>query len=193
MTLSLNGTHKQSGYSQYDVHSLYGDKMCNATYSFLRWDINSPHLGYRPFVLTRSTFAGSGRYAAHWTGDNFRDWAFLNYSIAGIMNFNMFGIQQTGSDVCGFFGNGPLDQDLCSRWIQLATFYPFSRIHYEKDADPSEPYRLTDSYKARAFASIHYRYQYVRLIYTCLYEASMWGTTCFDPLFFHYPEDDKAF
>ena len=37
------------------------------------------------------------------------------------------------------------------------------------------------------------RYSYVRLMYTCLYEASMWGTTCFDPLFYHYPNDDNLY
>lgn len=47
-----------------------------------------------------------------------------------------------GSDVCGFFGPGDLDQELCARWIQLATFYPFARLHYANDSTPSEPYRL---------------------------------------------------
>lgn len=34
------------------------------------------------------------------------------------------------------------------------------------------------------------RYQYLRLMYTCMFEASKFGTTCFDPLFYHFPEDD---
>ena len=35
----------------------------------------------RPFVLTRSAFAGSQRYAAIWTGDNAADWGHLEVKI----------------------------------------------------------------------------------------------------------------
>jgi alpha-glucosidase len=41
--------------------------------------------------------------------------------------------------------------------------------------------------------SIYDRYQYIRHLYTCLFEVSQWGGTCFDPLFYHYPEDDNTF
>lgn len=30
-------------------------------------------------------------------------------------------------------------------------------------------------------------------MYTCLYEAMMDGGSCFDPLFYYYPEDEKLF
>lgn len=33
------------------------------------------------------------------------------------------------------------------------------------------------------------RLQYLRLMYTCLFEVSQWGGTCIDPLFFYYPND----
>jgi alpha-glucosidase (family GH31 glycosyl hydrolase) len=36
---------------------------------------------------------------------------------------------------------------------------------------------------------MHDRMQYLRMIYTCLYEASVTGGTCVDPIFFHFPED----
>jgi alpha-glucosidase (family GH31 glycosyl hydrolase) len=76
----------------------------------------------RQFIISRSTFAGSGAYANHWLGDNHRSWEDMEHSIAGIMNFNMFGIPLTGADVCGFFENPDKNvtkeeqQEICARW-----------------------------------------------------------------------------
>lgn len=92
MALSLNATHPSNNLTEYDLHSLYGHKMCEASSHFLVWDNSTANALKRPFVLTRSTFAGTGQYASHWTGDNYRQWDFMRYSIASIMNFNMFGI-----------------------------------------------------------------------------------------------------
>jgi hypothetical protein len=36
---------------------------------------------------------------------------------------------------------------------------------------------------------MHDRLQYLRLMYTCLFEASEFGGSCFDPLYFHHTLD----
>lgn len=129
MSLSLNATHPGlDDEIEYNVHNLYGLMMAKTTQQFLLDSSKYVDSDNRPYVLSRSTFAGSGRYTSHWLGDNWRDWMYMRYSIAGIMNMNMFGIPQAGADVCGFFGQ-TRDDEMCGRWIQLSTFYPLARTH----------------------------------------------------------------
>jgi alpha-glucosidase (family GH31 glycosyl hydrolase) len=117
MSLSLNATHPSINEIEYNVHSLYGLMMAKTTSNFMTSDSSGyANSADKPFLLSRSTFAGSGAYTSHWLGDNWRDWKYMRYSIAGIMNMNMFGITQAGADVCGFFGEKK-DNEMCARWI----------------------------------------------------------------------------
>lgn len=107
----------------------------------------------------------------------------------------MFGIPLTGPETCGYFGTAANDE-LCARWIQLATFYPLARQHRAAGAaggPANEPYALASPYKEMAIAAIQDRLQYIRHLYTCLFETSQDGGTCFDPLLLHYPTDDNVF
>lgn len=159
MSLSLNATHPESGMRQYDTHSLFGHMEAKATKEFLEGK-ESVHPGKRTFLLSRSTFAGSGQYTQHWLGDNHRTWEDMTTSIAGVMNFNMFGIPVVGPDTCGFFGEpGGQTQELCARWIQLATFFPFARQHRDAKEGGGEngPYTMDEPFKSMARAALQER------------------------------------
>ena len=42
----------------------------------------------------------------------------MKHSIAGVMNFNMFGVPLTGPETCGYFtDSGNAEDELCARWI----------------------------------------------------------------------------
>jgi alpha-glucosidase (family GH31 glycosyl hydrolase) len=194
MSLSLNATHPSNNETEYNLHSLFGHSEGKLTSEILTDDSISPLKNKRPFLLSRSTFAGSGQYVQHWLGDNHRTWEDMKASIAGVMNFNMFGIPLVGPDTCGFFGESGQDE-LCARWVQLATFYPFARQHRDKfgGGDPNEVWRLAEPYKTWARNALFDRLQYVRHMYTCLFDATQSGQTCFDPILFHYPTLDQAF
>jgi alpha-glucosidase len=61
--VSPNATH-HDGTKEYDIHNLWGYLETRATYNALT-DI---HPERRPFIITRSTFPGSGVVAGHWGG-----------------------------------------------------------------------------------------------------------------------------
>ncbi len=209
MSLSLNATHVD-GESEYNLHSLFGHAEGMQTKRVLSdktFNPDTPLDDKRTFLLSRSTFAGSGQYVQHWLGDNHRNWDNMRYSIAGVMNFNMFGIPMVGPDTCGFFEDKTLNlteqRELCARWIELSTFYPFARQHHDEvsynGGPANEPYTLagptenSTTYKDWATAAIQNRFSYMRHMYTCLLRVHKEGGTCFDPLMFHYPQDDNNF
>lgn len=157
----------------------------------------------RKLITSTSTFAGTGQYAQHHMAKMTRTWEHMKYSIAQLMNFNMFGIPFTGADVCGNrigYENQTEDEqyEICARWYQLSTFYPLARTNRDSGTGSGiqiEPYDLPikNSYNLMATNSIIDRYSYARFVYGCLFDASESGRTCFDPLLFHYPTLDKAY
>lgn len=134
--LSLNATHystnefEKETNIQYNLHSLYGTQEARTTHEFLTKGESYKNKDKRPFILSRSTFAGAGKWASHWLGDNGGTWEYMKLSIPGVLSMNMFGIPVVGADVCGFFNL--TKNELCGRWMQLGAFLPFYRNHYNK-------------------------------------------------------------
>ena len=52
----------------------------------------------RPFVLTRSFFAGSQRFGAMWTGDNMGTWAHMAVGVKMVLSLNVAGFSFAGCE-----------------------------------------------------------------------------------------------
>ncbi|XP_072508617.1 uncharacterized protein [Notamacropus eugenii] len=169
----------------YDVHNLYGYSMAIATEEAVKTIFPNK----RSFIVTRSTFAGSGKFAAHWLGDNAATWNDLRWSIPGVLEFNLFGIPMVGPDICGYANN--VSEELCRRWMQLGAFYPFSRNHNGqgyKDQDPAafgEDSLLLNT--SRHYLNI--RYTLLPYLYTLFFRAHTRGDTVARPLLHEFYND----
>lgn len=179
--VSPNATHVD-GVQEYDVHNLWGYQETNATYHALL----SIFPGKRPFIISRSTFAGSGRWAGHWGGDNASKWAYMFFSIPQALSFSLFGIPMFGVDTCGF--NGNTDEELCNRWMQLSAFFPFYRNHNVLSAIPQEPYNWASVIEASKSA-MRIRYALLPYLYTLFYLAHTTGSTVMRALAWEFPND----
>lgn len=179
--VSPNATHID-GIQEYDVHSLWGHQILNASYHGLQKVFPSK----RPFIIGRSTFAGAGRWAGHWGGDNTSLWAYMFFSIPQALSFSLFGIPMFGVDTCGFNGNS--DEELCNRWMQLSAFFPFYRNHNVLSANPQEPYRWASVIEASKTA-MKIRYAILPYIYTLFQQAHTTGSTVMRALAWEFPND----
>ncbi|HMT30503.1 MAG TPA: glycoside hydrolase family 31 protein, partial [Bacteroidia bacterium] len=81
-------------------HNVYGMQMARSTYEGLKK--HQPEK--RPFVLTRSGFAGVQRFSAVWTGDNISSWEHLWIANVQCQRLSVSGISFCGTDIGGFIG-----------------------------------------------------------------------------------------
>nr|WCZ58780.1 lysosomal alpha-glucosidase [Seculamonas ecuadoriensis] len=179
---TLNMTAISEMGIEYNVHSLYGYHETLATKEALE-----VVRGKRALVIGRSTFAGQGKHGYHWLGDNESTFQSMFDSISGILNMNMFGIPLVGADICGF--NGNTTEELCTRWMQLGSFYPFSRNHNAIASSSQEPYSFSPTMTKNSRAALLMRYSLLPYYYTLFYRAHTSGCMVIRPLFFEFPDD----
>ena len=94
----------------------------------------------RVFLLTRSGFAGSQRYAAAiWSGDIGSTWHDMKTQISAGLNFSMSGLPYWTMDIGGFVVPEKFEKpdaegleewrELMTRWSQFGAFVPLFRSH----------------------------------------------------------------
>lgn len=141
--------HHIDGLEEREVHNIYGHLMISATFGgLLKRD---PNQNSRPFILTRSFFAGLQRSAFTWSGDNTANWLHLQNSIPQVLSYGVSSMVYSGADIGGFH-----DSKLLSRWYQVGTWlYPFFRCHCHE----REIYMLEGEPRAVARDAIVDRYR----------------------------------
>ena len=169
------------GGSHREAHNLYG--MCMAEASKNGLELARP--GERTFVLSRAGFAGIHRSAALWSGDNVANEEHFFLGIRLMLSLAMSGHSFSGPDVGGFVGDA--GRDLFVRWVSVASFFPFFRLHSMIDSRDNEPWSYGELAEAIAANYIRLRYKLLPVLYSAFYDSSRTGFPVVRPSFWEMP------
>lgn len=171
----LGGDHRQ-------CHNVYGLLMDRTGWEALA--AGRPER--RPFVLSRSGWAGLQRWAWNWTADVESSWGALRQQVATTIGLGLSGVPYTGSDIGGF--SGVPSPELFTRWLELSVLMPFCRTHSVIGSPSREPWRFPEPYRSAIGRLIGFRYRILPYLYTLAYEASRSGTPLVRPLCWPPPD-----
>jgi alpha-D-xyloside xylohydrolase len=150
--------------------------------------------GKRPFILTRSAYAGQQRNAAiTWSGDTTASWDVLRRQIPAALNFSMSGLPYWSADIGGFFGGDPKDPayaELFTRWYQFGVFNPMFRVH--GTGAGKEPWAFDPATQAILADYDRLRYRLLPYIYSASWDVTSRRGTMMRALAFDFRDDDGA-
>jgi alpha-glucosidase len=145
----------------------------------------------RPWVLSRSGYAGIERYSANWSGDTQSTFDSLRVSIEMSGSMGLSGQDQFGHDIGGFLGSP--SAELFIRWMGFSSFTGLFRNHANAGTVPREPWAYGEPYTELATNIINRRYQMLPYVYTLMANARQGGTPLVTPLFFFFPTDSNTY
>ena len=145
----------------------------------------------RPFVLTRSGFAGIQRYAAAWTGDNVASEEHMLAGIRLVNSLGMSGVSFAGYDVGGFAGEA--SKGLFARWMSIAAFSPLYRAHSMINTKDAEPWAFGEEVEEISRNYLNFRYSLLPTIYSAFHQSTHNGLPLAASLAIHYPQDETIY
>jgi alpha-glucosidase len=158
------------------AHNIYGLQMCRASHDgLLRLQPDR-----RPFLFSRSGWAGLQRYGGHWSGDIEADWSALRGTIHQAFCFGLSGVGYYGSDIGGFTGEPT--PELFTRWFQLGSFLPLFRTHCAFHVPRREPWEWGEAVMARLRDALRTRYRLLPYWYTLALSAARDGAPLVRPM-----------
>ncbi|KPI85947.1 putative alpha glucosidase II subunit [Leptomonas seymouri] len=171
------------------IHNAFGLYTIQAVYKGMLEAGGAQAPPERPFILTRSFFAGSQRYAAMWTGDNMARWDHLENSVPELLSLSISNYPFCGCDVGGFFFD--TEEELFVRWMQAGAFVPFFRGHSHLDTKRREPWSYSTESHSLIRNALALRYALIPYLYTTFFHAHTKGDTIMRPLFFEFPTQEN--
>lgn len=184
-TLPLSARHALEGRGgdHREAHNVYGLTMARAGYRGLR-ELRPEE---RPFLFSRSGWAGMQRYGGTWSGDVATGWPGLRASLSLVLGLGLCGVPYSGPDIGGFTGSP--SPELYLRWFQLGAYLPLFRTHSAKRAGRREPWEFGPEVLAGARAALDRRERLLPYLVTLAHLAHRTGAPYVRPLWWQHSRD----
>lgn len=168
------------------ARNVYALNMTHASFDGAKNAMNK-----RPFLLTRSGYAGLQRYTAIWTGDNNAEDAHMLAGVRLLTSLGLSGVSFSGMDIGGFTGTPSIG--LYTRWLQLGTFIPYFRTHTNYNNKASDPWSYGEDVLEMSRKYINLRYRLLPYIYSAFYESAQSGLPVARSLAIDYTYDENIY
>ncbi|CAL9639382.1 hypothetical protein SUDANB105_06307 [Streptomyces sp. enrichment culture] len=184
-TLPRSARHslEERGGDHREAHNVYALCMARAAYEGLA----ELAPGQRPFVFSRSGWAGMQRYGGTWSGDVATGWPGLRASLSLVMGLGLCGVPYSGPDVGGY--DGSPSPELYLRWFQLGAYLPLFRTHASMRAGRREPWEFGPEVLEHARVALLERRRLLPYFVTLAHLARRTGAPYVRPLWWGTPED----
>lgn len=166
-----------------EAHNVYGLAMARAGYEGL-CELRPRQ---RPFLFSRSGWAGLQRYGGTWSGDVATGWEGLRVSLALVLGLGLCGVPYSGPDVGGFTSTP--SPELYLRWFQLGAYLPLFRTHSAIGAGRREPWEFGPEVLEHARAVLAERTRLMPYLETLAHVAHRSGAPYVRPLWWKSPGD----
>lgn len=169
------------------ARNIYGMQMCKSTQEGSLSNLPNQ----RPFVLTRSGFAGVQRYAAVWTGDNVSTEEHMMAGVRLVNSLGLSGIPFSGYDLGGFAGEAT--KSLYARWMSLGAFSPLFRAHSMINSNDAEPWAFGEEVEEISRTYMKLRYKLMPTLYSKFRQSSQTGLPLAASLAIAYSDEPSVF
>ncbi|MYX29321.1 glycosyl hydrolase [Streptomyces sp. SID8381] len=166
-----------------EAHNVYALCMARAGYEGVRERVPEE----RPFVFSRSGWAGMQRYGGTWSGDVATGWPGLRASLSLGLGLGLCGVPYSGPDVGG--SDGCPSPELYLRWFQLASYLPLFRTHASVRAGRREPWEFGAEVLGHARVALVERRRLLPYFVTLAQLARRTGAPYVRPVWWGVPED----
>ncbi|GGW76530.1 glycoside hydrolase family 31 protein [Streptomyces griseoloalbus] len=166
-----------------EAHNVYGLCMAGAAYEGLREQAPKE----RPFVFSRSGWAGMQRYGGAWSGGAVTGWAGLRASLALVLGLGLCGVPHSGPDAGGL--DGESSPELYLRRLQLGAYLPLFRTHAAPRAGGRDPWEFGAEVLDHARVVFAERRRLLPYFVTLAYLARRTGAPYVRPLWWSAPEE----